>query len=97
MVADLYDWLMLVHIIAAMVWLGGLVALIVLATQAVRSGESDVVARFVANLRVTGLLLFLPAMALVLGLGIWSSIAAHGALLRAGSDCPLLSSRRPSW
>ncbi len=71
MVANLYDWLMLVHIIAAMIWLGGLVALIVLATQAVRSGESDVVARFVANLRVTGLLLFLPAMALVLGLGIW--------------------------
>jgi uncharacterized membrane protein len=71
MVANLYDWLMLVHILAAMVWLGGLVTLIILATQAIRSGESDVVARFVANLRVTGLVLFLPAMALVLGLGIW--------------------------
>jgi uncharacterized membrane protein len=71
MVANLYDWLMLFHILAAMVWLGGLVALIALATQALRSGESEVVARFVANLRVTGLLLFLPAMALVLGLGFW--------------------------
>jgi uncharacterized membrane protein len=57
---------MLGHILATMVWLGGLVALIALATQALRSSEPDVVARFVANLRVTGLLLFLPAMALVL-------------------------------
>lgn len=29
--ADLYDWLVFLHIIAAMVWFGGLVALTVLA------------------------------------------------------------------
>jgi uncharacterized membrane protein len=71
LIATLYDWLMFVHIVAAMVWVGGLVVLTILATQALRSNQPDTVARFVGSLRVTGPLLFAPAMALVLGLGIW--------------------------
>jgi uncharacterized membrane protein len=69
--ATLYDWLMFVHIVAAMVWVGGLVAFTVLATQVVRSGQAETVTRFVGNLRLIGPLLFAPAMAVVLGLGIW--------------------------
>jgi hypothetical protein len=69
MVVSLYDWLMLLHVPAAM----GMArrTLIVLATQVLRSGESDVAARFVASLRVIGPLLFGSAMAVVLGVGIW--------------------------
>ncbi len=71
MTATLYDWLMFVHIVAAMIWGGGLVVLTVLATQALRSNQPDTVARLVGSLRVTGPLLFALAMAVVLGLGIW--------------------------
>jgi len=69
--ATVYDWLMLFHIVATMVWVGGLVALTVLATSALRSGQPDTVARFVGSLRIIGPVLFAPAMAVVLGLGIW--------------------------
>ncbi len=68
---SLYDWLMFLHIVAAMVWLGGLVTLTVLVTLALRGGRPAAVAAFVGNLRVIGPLLFAPAMAVVLGLGIW--------------------------
>ena len=68
---SLYDWLVFFHIFAAMVWVGGLVALSVLATQVLRSGERDAVARFVGNLRVIGPLVLAPATVALLGFGIW--------------------------
>ena len=69
--ATLYDWLKFVHILAAMVWVGGLVVLGVLATQVLRSGESQAIARLVKNLGVVGPLVLAPSMLVVLGLGIW--------------------------
>jgi uncharacterized membrane protein len=69
--ASLYDWLVFFHIFAAMVWVGGLVALSVLATQVLRSGERDAVARFVGSLRVIGPLVLAPATVALLGFGIW--------------------------
>ena len=69
--ATLYDWLMFLHVLAAMIWVGGGVALAVLATQVLRSGDSDAVARFVGSLRLLGPLMFAPALLAVLGLGIW--------------------------
>ena len=42
----LYDWLMYLHVLAAMIWLGGLLTIGLLATLVVRSGEPDVIARF---------------------------------------------------
>ena len=39
--AALYDWLKLLHVLAAMLWLGGTAALSVLATQVARHGERD--------------------------------------------------------
>lgn len=68
--AALYDWLMLLHILGAMVWLGCLVALTVLASQALRGGH-DSVARFVGNLRIVGPVALAPAAAAVLAFGIW--------------------------
>jgi len=71
--ASLYDWLLLLHILAAMVWLGGLVTLSLLATLALSSRDPEVIVRFVRNLRVVGPV-FAPAMVAVLGLGIWMVI-----------------------
>src|SRR5438876_803387 len=52
--ATRYEWLLLFHILGAMVWLGGLVTLTVLSTLVVRSRDETVVARFVSSLRVLG-------------------------------------------
>jgi uncharacterized membrane protein len=67
----LYEWLMFLHVLAAMIWVGGLVTLGVLATQVLRGGEPDAIARLVGSLRVVGPLMLAPAMVAVLGFGIW--------------------------
>ncbi len=69
-IAALYDWLLLGHILAAMVWLGGTVVLSAFATQVLRRDESEVV-RFIGSLRVIGPIVLAPAPVLVIGLGIW--------------------------
>ncbi len=71
MIAELTDWLLFLHILAATVWLGGLVTLGLLATLVLRSRDAEAVGRFVRNLRVVGPAVFAPAMLAVLGLGIW--------------------------
>ena len=71
MVAALYDWLLLGHIIAALVWLGGGVVLAVLAVATLRSDDGPAVARFVAGLRVIGPAVLAPATIATLGVGIW--------------------------
>jgi uncharacterized membrane protein len=69
--ASLYEWLMLAHVLAAMVWLGGGVVLCVLAVSVLRAAESAAVAQFVADLRLVGPRVLAPAMVAVLGFGIW--------------------------
>lgn len=69
--ASFYDWLLFLHVLAAMVWVGGLVGLSVLVTQVLRRGEHDAVARFIGNLRVIGPLTLAPATVAVVGFGIW--------------------------
>ena len=69
--AGLYDWLVLLHILAAMIWLGGIVMLAVYGTLLVRSGEHDPILRFVRSLRVTGPLVLAPATIGVVALGLW--------------------------
>jgi uncharacterized membrane protein len=69
--AGLYEWLMLFHVLAAMVWIGGGVTLLVMATGALRDGQPEAIGRFVGSLRVIGPRVFAPAVILVLGLGVW--------------------------
>jgi uncharacterized membrane protein len=69
--ATLYDWLSFLHIVAAMVWVGGIVALNVLATQVLRSGEPEAVARFTGSLRFLGPLVLAPAVAALFAFGMW--------------------------
>jgi uncharacterized membrane protein len=70
-VASLYDWLMFLHILAAMVWVGGLAALAAFGRYVLRGGDHESVARFVGSLRVVGPIMLAPAAVLVLVLGIW--------------------------
>jgi uncharacterized membrane protein len=69
--AALYDWLLFGHLIAAMVWVGGLAGLLTQAVAILRGGGAEGAVRFVAGLRLIGPRLLLPAMASVVGLGIW--------------------------
>jgi uncharacterized membrane protein len=69
--AYLYDWLLLLHILAAMVWVGGAVMLGAQATRVVLANDSAEVARFLRGLRVIGPTVLAPATLLVLGFGIW--------------------------
>jgi uncharacterized membrane protein len=70
-VATLYDWLLLGHILGAMVWLGGGVGLAALATATLRAGDPHAVARFTGALRTFGPAVLAPATVTVLGLGVW--------------------------
>ena len=69
--ASLYSWLLLLHILAAMVWVGGAVMLGAQATRVVVAKDAAEVARFLGSLRVIGPLVLAPATIAVLGLGIW--------------------------
>jgi uncharacterized membrane protein len=68
---SLYEWLLYLHVVAAMVWVGGLVALNVLVAVVLRSGGEGEVARFVSTLRIVGPATLAPAMLGVVGFGIW--------------------------
>jgi uncharacterized membrane protein len=68
--ATTYDWLLFLHILAAMVWVGGLVTLTVLAGQIVRRGDAGSIARFASSLRTIGPFVYAPATVAVLALGI---------------------------
>jgi uncharacterized membrane protein len=69
--AELYDWLVLLHILAAMIWVGGIALLGVYATLLLRSGEQDPILRFVRSLRVIGPLVLAPATIGVVAFGVW--------------------------
>jgi uncharacterized membrane protein len=69
--AAIYDWLMFLHVLAAMVWVGGLAALAAFATYVLRTGERGAVASFIGSLRVVGPVVLMPAAVLVLAFGIW--------------------------
>ena len=69
--AALYDWLVLGHILAAMVWVGGGVAVLAQSIMTLRGGDPPAVARFVRSLRVLGPAVLAPATIAVLGFGVW--------------------------
>jgi uncharacterized membrane protein len=69
--ATLYQWLLLLHIVAAMVWVGGGIVLGALATIALRVADADAAARFVRVLPVVGPRVLAPATVAVVGLGVW--------------------------
>jgi len=66
----LYDWLHYLHVLAAMIWVGGGVMLAVIAARVLRDSDPSAVGRFFATLRATAPFVLTPAALAVLGLGI---------------------------
>jgi uncharacterized membrane protein len=69
--ADFYEWLMFLHIFAAMIWLGGALTVSVLGTRVLRSGDPGAISQFIGNLQFLGPVVFAPALAGVLAFGVW--------------------------
>ena len=76
---SLSQWLLFLHVLAAMVWVGGLVLLVVLSADALRSGDHDTVARFSASLPRIGPLVLAPSTVAVVGLGVGLVFDGNGA------------------
>jgi uncharacterized membrane protein len=68
--AAVYDWLVLAHVLAAMVWLGSVPALAAFATWILRAGDAAEAGRFVGALRVIGPLALAPAPVLLVAAGL---------------------------
>ncbi len=66
----LSDWLLFLHVLAAMVWVGGGVVLAALGARVLRDRDPGAVLRFTGSLRVLGPLVLAPATLAVLGFGI---------------------------
>jgi uncharacterized membrane protein len=66
-----YDWLLLIHILAACVWIGGIAVLGAQAALILRAGEPGDAGRFVRMLRRLGPVVLAPAPVLLVVLGAW--------------------------
>jgi uncharacterized membrane protein len=71
MISSLYDWLLFLHILAAMFWLGGITVVGAFALRILRTREPGATAGFLGSLRVIGPLVLAPAPVILLGMGIW--------------------------
>jgi uncharacterized membrane protein len=71
MFAALYDWLLFLHIIAAMLWLGGIAVVGAFAVRILRTREPGATAGFLGSLRLIGPLVLAPAPVILLAMGIW--------------------------
>jgi uncharacterized membrane protein len=69
-VATLYEWLVLAHVLAAMVWLGGLFALTALAWRVLAARDDAATLGLAASLGTIGPLVFAPAVVVLFGAGI---------------------------
>jgi uncharacterized membrane protein len=67
----LYDWLLFVHLVAAMVWVGGVAVLSGLATWVLRERDPEATTRFIRSLRVVGPVVLAPAPAVLVAAGTW--------------------------
>ena len=71
MVAVLYDWLKAIHILAAIVWVGGAVTNQIIAIRITRSGDRQLTYQFAKQVEFVGMRLYTAASLVLLVLGIW--------------------------
>jgi uncharacterized membrane protein len=69
--AGLQDWLLLGHILAAMVWIGGITVLGAFAVRILRGDDPGATGGFLASLRTIGPVVLAPAPVLLIVLGLW--------------------------
>jgi uncharacterized membrane protein len=67
-----YDWLVFVHVLAGMVWVGGIAVLGAFAIRVLREDDPAAVGRFLGSLRRIGPLVLAPAPVLLIGFGVWA-------------------------
>jgi uncharacterized membrane protein len=70
---SLYEFLLFVHILMAVTWVGGGIALQVLAIRATRARDPMRTAALTADVEWMGLRVFMPAAVLLLVFGIWTA------------------------
>lgn len=75
-------WLRLAHILAAIVWVGGGLMLIVIGLRARRSGDIGIILEFAQTLAYVGLRLFVPAVLVLLVTGVWMVLSGEGTFLK---------------
>ncbi len=68
---DLYETLKTIHVLAAVIWVGGAAALQVLATRLARANEPERLGAFGKDAEFVGMRVFMPASLVVLAAGIW--------------------------
>jgi uncharacterized membrane protein len=66
----MYEWLLLLHLVSAMLWLGATAVLAALATLLVRRSDPVGVARLTGSLRTIGPLMLAPAPVAVIAAGV---------------------------
>jgi uncharacterized membrane protein len=70
----MYDWLVFLHVLAAMVWLGGIAVLGAFAVRILRADDPDAIRRFLGDLRRIGPLVLAPAPIALVGFGVWATL-----------------------
>lgn len=66
-----YDILKFIHVLCAVVWVGGAALLQLLAFRAERSNDSTRIATFAQEAEFVGMKIFFPTSLVLLGAGIW--------------------------
>jgi uncharacterized membrane protein len=73
----LYEFLVFVHVVMIVIWVGGSAALQVFALRATRTNDPVALARFSSDAEWIGLRVFMPASLLVVIFGIWAAIEGN--------------------
>jgi uncharacterized membrane protein len=68
---ELYDWLLLIHILAAIAWVGGATTINILATRIRRAGTPEDLVAFTGLAEWIGPRVYSLASLVVLAMGIW--------------------------
>ena len=71
---SLYEFLLFVHILGSIVWVGGAITTQVLGTRATKATDPAVIQRFSAEAEWVGMRVFMPASIVVLAAGMWMVI-----------------------
>jgi uncharacterized membrane protein len=76
LLVSLDNWLHLVHVLAAMVWVGGGLMLSIIGARARSSSDPRAIADFARLLPFVGIRVLMPSVILVLVTGVWLVLAA---------------------